>query len=252
MFIAIIRIPNLSVRYPSATSALCANTVEPTREITTEWQEPVMRYQEEEARRTRHMIIIINSEFGNAVEEIFRGIISRSASRGSWNIPKPHSEEPVSGFKLGTLEIWSRSVQSIQFALPGFWTACIACYCKPKFRNCRLTPYTPSHPKIPYRDTVPVRTSHPTNPSHPVDFAGWLVAEQWGRTLVRGVAKFMPEHMLPHLRRRQSEVRESQTSDFITSYMSLKKSLRVIKIKVPQLDTKHRTFSKTLINKRTK
>jgi len=31
-----------------------------------------------------------------------------------------------------------------------------------------------------------------------------------------------------------------------------KKSLRVIKIKIPQLDTKHRTFSNTLINKRTK
>jgi len=44
IFIAIVRISNLSVRYPSATSALCASTVEPTREITTEWQEPVMLY----------------------------------------------------------------------------------------------------------------------------------------------------------------------------------------------------------------
>jgi hypothetical protein len=43
-FLAIVRIPNLSVRYPSASSALCASTVEPTREITNQWQEPIMRY----------------------------------------------------------------------------------------------------------------------------------------------------------------------------------------------------------------
>jgi len=51
------------------------------------------------------MIIIINSEFGNSVEETVRGVIPRSACWGSRNLPKPHSEEPVSGFKLGTLEI---------------------------------------------------------------------------------------------------------------------------------------------------
>jgi hypothetical protein len=174
------------------------------------------------------IIIIINSEFGNAVEKTVRGIIPRSACWSSWHLTKPHSEEPLSAFKLATLQIWSRSVHSVHsVSTTGFLDCVHRLVLQTEVSKFLSTPCTTSHPKRTYRNTASVRSSHCTHPSQPVDLAGCLVEQEWGRTLVTDVAKFMPEHTLPHLRRRQSsqfKSCESQSSDFITSCISLKNS----------------------------
>jgi hypothetical protein len=97
-------------------------------------------------------------------------------------LPKPCLEEPVSGFKLGTHQIWSSfSIHSV--STTGFLDCVHRLALPTEVSEFLSTPYTTSHPKRPYRDTASVRSLHCTHPSQPVDLAGCLVQEL-GRTLV--------------------------------------------------------------------